>query len=115
MAGAYLEIPLGRDYSFTSNVAARLTEVGNNITGATLYFLAKQYPDTDANSAAILSTTPTANNVTNIVTVSLNSAQTNLALTYPSLFWELSMVSANSKTYTLDQGRAALTQPVRTV
>jgi len=115
MAGAYQEIPLGRDYSFTSNVATRLTEVGNNLTGATLYFMAKEEPATDSNAAAIIAVTPTANNVTNVVTVSIPSTNTNLSITYPLLFWELSMTSANSKSYTLDQGRMAIVQPVRTV
>ncbi len=114
-AGAYLEVSLGRDYSFTSNVAARLLEVGNNLTGATLYFMAKSEPSDDANSQAVIAVTPSANNVTNIVTVSMSSANTNLGQVYPLLFWELSMTSANSKTYTLDQGRMAITQPVRTV
>lgn len=115
MAGAYQEIPLGRDYSFTSNVSARLTEVGNNLTGATLYFFAKEYPDTDTNAAAIIAVTPTANNVTNVVTVSIPRVNTSLSKTYPLLFWEISMTSANALTYTLDQGRMAITQPVRTV
>lgn len=115
MAGAYQEVPLGRDYSFTSNVATRLTEVGNNLTGATLYFFAKADPSVDNNAAAIIAVTPTANNVTNVVTVAIPSANTNLGITYPLLFWELSMTSANSKSYTLDQGRMAIVQPVRTV
>lgn len=115
MAGAYQEIPLGRDYSFTSNVSTRLTAVGNNLTGATLYFFAKEYPDTDTNAAAIIAVTPTANNVTNVVTVSIPKVNTSLSQTYPLLYWELSMVSANNLTYTLDQGRMAITQPVRTV
>ena len=115
MAGAYQEVPLGRDYSFTSNVSTRLTEVGNNLTGATLYFFAKANPDTDSNAAAIIAVSPTANNVTNVVTVAIPSVNTNLGTTYPLLFWELSMTSANSKSYTLDQGRMAVVQPVRTV
>ena len=113
MAGQYQSVPLGRDYSFTSNVASRLTEVGNNLTGSTLYFLAKQYPDTDLDSAAIVNVTPTANNVTNVVTVSIPRVNTNLAQPYPDLFWEISCLTANNLYYTLDQGRMAITQPVR--
>lgn len=115
MAGAYLEVPLGRDYSFTSNVALRLTAVGNNLTGSTLYFFAKEYPDTDSNTAAIIAVTPTGNNVTNVVTVAIPRVNTSLSQTYPLLHWELSMTTANNLSYTLDQGRMAVTQPVRTV
>lgn len=113
MAGAYLEVPLARDYSFTSNVASRLTEVGNNLNGSTLYFMAKQYPDTDLNAAAIISVTPTANTTTNVVTVTIPRVNTALTQTFPQLYWEISMLSANNLSYTLDQGLMAITQPVR--
>ncbi len=113
MSGAYQSVPLGRDYAFTSNVAARLVEVGNNLTGSTLYFMAKQNPEWDDNGDAIINVTPTANNVTNIVTVTIPRANTNLAQVYPLLFWEISCLTANNLYYTLDSGRMAITEPVR--
>ena len=111
--GAYQSVPLGRDYAFTTNVATRLTEVGNNLTGATLYFLAKQTPYWDANDDAILNVTPTANNISNVVTVTLPRVNTNLGQVYPLLFWEISALTANNLYYTLDSGRMAITEPVR--
>ena len=112
MAGEYQDIPLGRDYSFTSNVAARLLEIGNNLTGSTLYFLAKEHHDDD-NADAIINVTPTANTNTNVVTVTIPRANTDLSQVYPLLFWEISYLTANNLYYTLDQGRMAISQPVR--
>ncbi len=113
MAGAYQSIPIGRDYSFTTNVAARLTEVGNNLTGSTLYFLAKETPEWDTDSQAAINVTPTANNVTNIVTVTIPRANTAFPNAVPLMFWEISMLTANNLYYTLDQGRMAIVEPVR--
>ena len=111
--GAYLSVPLGRDYWFTTNVAARLTEVGNNLTGSTLYFLAKETPDYDLDSQAAINVTPTANNVTNVVTVTIPRANVTFANTIPLMFWEVSMLTANNLFYTLDSGRMAVTDPVK--
>ena len=113
MAGAYLSVPLGRDYSFTSNVDARLANVSNNLTGSTLYFLAKCDIFNDDDSQAIINVTPTANTTTNVVTVTIPRAKTNLAQIYNLLFWEISMLTQNNLYYTLDGGRMAIGEPVR--
>lgn len=113
MAGSYQEIPLNRDYSFTSNVATRLANVGNNLTGATLYFLAKESPEDDADSEAIINITPTACTTTNVITVTIPRVNTNLGTLYPKLHWEIDCLTANNLFYTLDHGLLAIVQPVR--
>lgn len=114
MAGAYYEIPLGRDFSFTSNVANRVAELGTALANATLYFMAKDEPAIEEDADAIITITPTANTTTNVITVTIPRINTTLNQLYPTLFWEISMLSANSNLYyTLDQGRMAITQPVR--
>lgn len=113
MASPYLEIPLNRDYAFSVNVASRLTELGNNLTGSTLYFLAKGEPDDDEDTDTVFNVTPTSNNVTNVVTVTLNRTVTDLGTTYPKFHWEISCLTANNLFYTLDQGLGCVTQPVK--
>lgn len=113
MAGAYQSIPLGRDYSFTTNVSARLTALGSNVNGATLFFLAKQYPEWDTDSQAAINVTPTVNNITNVVTVTIPRANVTFQNTIPLMFWEVSMVTANNLFYTLDSGRMGITEPVK--
>lgn len=111
--GSYQEIPLGRDYFFTTNVATRLTDLGATMVNASLYFLAKESPEVDDDADAIINVTPTANTTTNVVTVTIPRVNTNLAQIYPHLFWEVSMKTASNLFYTLDQGRMAITEPVR--
>lgn len=112
--GSYQSVPLGRDYSFTTNVASRLSTLGASLNGATLYFLAKQAPDWDDDTEAAINVTPTANATTNIVTVTIPRAQTTFANAIPLMFWEISMLTANTNLfYTLDSGRMAVTEPVK--
>lgn len=113
MASPYLEIPLNRDYSFTTNVASRLLALGNNLTGATLYFLAKGDPDNDEDTNNIFTITPTANTTTNVITVTIGRSVTDLNTTYPKFYWEISCLTANNLFYTLDQGLGCVTQPVK--
>jgi hypothetical protein len=113
MAGAYQSIPLGRDYTFTTNVATRLTALSANMSGATLYFMAKQYPDWDTDSQAAITLTPTANTTTNIVTVTIPRVNTSFGNVIPLMFWEVSMLTANNLFYTLDSGRMGITEPVK--
>lgn len=112
MAGAYLEIPLGRDYTFTTNVASRLANVSANMSGGTLYFLAKRDIFADADADAILAETPTANVNSNVVTVTIPRANTGTA-TVNVASWELSLLTAGNSYYTLDSGRLAIVEPVR--
>jgi len=115
MAGAYLSIPRNRDYSFSSNVAARLADVGNNLTGATLYFVAKVDPDNNTDTAVVFNLTSangvSANTSSNIITVSINASL--VPSSYNVASWEISCVTANAKFYTLDHGLLAITQPVK--
>lgn len=111
--GSYQSVPLGRDYSFTTNVASRLTTLGANVNGATLYFMAKQAPDWDDDTEAAINVTPTVNNVTNVVTVTIPRANVAFANAIPLMFWEVSMLTANNLFYTLDSGRMAVTEPVK--
>lgn len=113
MAGAYLSIPLNRDYSFTTNVASRLANVGNNLSGGTLYFLAKESPEADGDTDTVLNVTPTANTTTNVVTVAIPRAQTNTGELYPKLHWEIDLLTANNLFFTLDHGLGAIVLPVR--
>lgn len=111
MAGAYQEIAIGRDYSFTSNVSARVSALGITLSGATLQFTAKAYPEDEGDGEAILTATPTQN--ANVVTVSIPASATAGGLAYPLLFWEITTLTAANGFYTLDAGRMAIVQPVR--
>lgn len=112
MAGAYLEIPLGRDFSFQTNVASRLANVSANMSGGTLYFLAKRDIFADSDADAILAETPTANVNSNVVTVTIPRANTGGAIVNVAT-WELSLLTAGNSYYTLDSGRLAIVEPVR--
>jgi hypothetical protein len=111
MAGAYQEIALGRDYTFTSNVAARVAALGVSIVNATFQFTAKAYPDYDGDGQAVLNTVPTAN--ANVITVTIPASDTAGGLTHPLLLWEITALTAANGFYTLDAGRMAIVQPVR--
>ena len=113
MSGAYQEIPLGRDYAFTTNVSTRLTELGATMVNATFYFLSKADPSLDEDADAVINVTPTANTTTNVVTITIPRANTNPGYPVPQMFWEVSMLTASNLYYTLDQGRMALVEPVR--
>lgn len=115
MAGSYLDVPLGRDYSFTTNVQSRLSDLGvSTMTNATLYFLAKSDLYWDDDAEAIINVTPTANVNTNVVTVTIPRVNTALDQVYPLLFWEVSMLTASNLFYTLDGGRMAISDAVQT-
>ncbi len=83
------------------------------MVNANLFFLAKGYPYIDNDDEAIINVTPTANTTTNIVTVNIPRVNTSFPNAIPSMFWEISMLTASNLYYTLDQGRMAITEPVR--
>lgn len=118
MAGAYQEIPIGRDYAFTTNVAARLSALGVNLVNAAFWFVAKQHPELDTDAQAVLSLSSgenaiTCNTSTNVVTIAIASADTENLTSYNLLFWEITTLTSSNKYYTLDRGRMAIVQPVR--
>ncbi len=113
MAGAYLSVPLGRDYQFQTNVALALANITPtpNLANANFVFMAKSHPDWQMNSSAAITSYPTASG--NVLTTNITAAQSNVAI-HNALWWEISCLLQSGLLYTLDQGRMAITQPVRT-
>lgn len=116
MAGAYLEILQGDDYTFSTNVA--LDGVAQNIAGASLWFLAKGDPDNDGDDVAVINASTGsgqlaisgANN--NVITMTLNGNFTANLAQANVLHWALKCQTALGFNYTLDRGRAAVCAPV---
>lgn len=109
MAGAYLEIAIGETYTFTSNVLLDGAPV--DLTGTSLYFLAKEDPENDTDADAIINATSFS--VTNsVVTLTMANTLTGALDPYPLLFWQLKAVTSGGNVYGLDQGRLAVVQPV---
>jgi hypothetical protein len=115
MAGDYLYILQGDSYTFSTNVA--VSGVGTDLSGATIWFLAKDDP-AGADSDAIINASTTSGQIgvsganNNVVTVTLNSATTYNYAESNSLYWSLKARTSGGFVYTLDRGRAAVRRPI---
>ena len=116
MSGAYLEILQGDDYTFSTNVS--VDGVAQNVAGATIWFLAKEFPDTDANSEAVINASTTSGQIaisgsnSNVITMTLNANVTANLSQANLLFWALKCQTSANLRYTLDRGRCAVVYPV---
>ena len=114
MAGDYLTIEQGDDYTFSTNVA--VSGVASNLQGSTLWFLAK-YSPADADADAIINASTDSGQIaisgnnSNVVTVTLNANVTNNFAQANVAFWALKCQTAANLKYTLDRGRCAIVIP----
>lgn len=114
MGGAYLQILQGDTYSFSTVVS--LDGVSQNITGATLWFLAKGDPDNDLDSEAVINCSTASGQISvnvNTITISMNSDTTANYAQANVLHWALKMQLGVTVT-TLDRGRACVVTPIIT-
>ncbi len=116
MSGSYLSILQGDSYQFSTTVA--IDGVAQNIAGASLWFLAKQNPEWDADADAIINASTGSGQITiggnnnSVATVTLNSNVTANYVQANILFWALKMQTVAGAVYTLDRGRACVAVPV---
>ncbi len=112
MAGSYLTVLQGDDYTFSTNVV--VDSVVQNIAGASLFFLAMAEQFDTENPTTIINATSANGQITianNVVTLTLNA---NVTANYPqaNLFhWALKIQTAANLKYTLDRGRGCLLLP----
>lgn len=115
MAGAYLEILQGDDYSYSTNVA--VDGVIQNIAGAAVQFLAKESPEWEADGQAVVNASTAGGEITisnNVITMTLNAATTANIPQANLCFWAMKLTTALGFNYTVDRGRLTVLAPIIT-